>query len=48
MLEEVTIENFKSIRAQTVKLNQLNLLIGQNGAGKSNFGSATNRVLPQI
>ncbi len=37
MLEEVTIENFKSIRAQTVKLNQLNLLIGQNGAGKSNF-----------
>ena len=39
MLEEVTIENFKSIRAQTVKLNQLNLLIGQNGAGKSNFVS---------
>lgn len=37
MLQEITIQNFKSIRDQRVKLNQLNLLIGQNGAGKSNF-----------
>jgi predicted ATPase len=37
MLAEIAIQNFKSIRDQRVRLNQLNLLIGQNGAGKSNF-----------
>ncbi len=37
MIHEVHIENFKSIRKQTVGLNPLNVLIGSNGSGKSNF-----------
>lgn len=40
MLTEITIEGFKSIRKQTVSLGALNLLIGANGSGKSNFISA--------
>ena len=36
-LEEITISNFKSIRQQTLELNELNVFIGGNGAGKSNF-----------
>lgn len=40
MVEQLQIINFKSIRDQTVELRQINLLIGQNGAGKSNFVSA--------
>jgi predicted ATPase len=37
MIEEVTIENFKSLKAVTLKLQQVNLLIGPNNSGKSNF-----------
>ena len=37
MVEQLQISNFKSIRDQTVELRRINLLIGQNGAGKSNF-----------
>ena len=37
MISIVKIQNFKSIHDQTVELNALNVLIGQNGAGKSNF-----------
>jgi predicted ATPase len=37
MVKRLDIENFKSIRKQTVELSNLNILIGQNGAGKSNF-----------
>lgn len=40
MVERLNISNFKSIRNQTVELRRTNLLIGQNGAGKSNFISA--------
>ena len=36
-LEKITINNFKSIRAQTLALGKLNVFIGSNGAGKSNF-----------
>lgn len=36
-LEKVRIAGFKSIRDQEVTLEPLNLLIGANGAGKSNF-----------
>jgi predicted ATPase len=36
-LERIQIEGFKSFREIDVKLNNLNVLIGQNGAGKSNF-----------
>src|SRR5215831_4628935 len=37
-LDKITIEGFKSIRSlQDFKLGKLNLLVGANGAGKSNF-----------
>ncbi|NMA46012.1 MAG: AAA family ATPase [Lentisphaerae bacterium] len=36
-LEKLEIENFKSIRRQTLELGDLNVLIGANGAGKSNL-----------
>jgi len=37
IIDEITIKGFKSIQDQTVSLGQLNVLIGTNGAGKSNF-----------
>ena len=37
MIEQVIIKNYKSIRDLTLPLNKLNVLIGSNGAGKSNF-----------
>jgi predicted ATPase len=37
MLDKITIEGFKSIRKADVELRALNVLIGANGAGKSNF-----------
>ncbi|MDP2904333.1 MAG: ATP-binding protein [Methylovulum sp.] len=36
-LSQVTIKGFKSIVDQTIDLGQLNVFIGTNGAGKSNF-----------
>jgi predicted ATPase len=36
-LDSVTIEGFTSIRSATVSLGDLNVLVGANGAGKSNF-----------
>lgn len=36
-LERIHVAGFKSIRDQTVELRPLNVLIGANGAGKSNF-----------
>lgn len=37
-IDKLTIEGYKSIRSlKNFKLNQLNILIGANGAGKSNF-----------
>jgi predicted ATPase len=36
-LKEIAIRGFKSIRAQTLAMRRVNLLIGGNGAGKSNF-----------
>ncbi|MCK4842231.1 MAG: AAA family ATPase [Methylococcales bacterium] len=36
-IKQVTIKSFKSIVDQTVELSQLNVFIGTNGAGKSNF-----------
>uniref|UniRef100_A0A7C4VQT7 Recombinase RecF n=1 Tax=Desulfatirhabdium butyrativorans TaxID=340467 RepID=A0A7C4VQT7_9BACT len=39
-LDDLSINGFKSIRSlKDFKLNQLNLLVGANGAGKSNFVS---------
>lgn len=39
-LKTIRIEGFTSIRAATVELGQLNVLVGANGAGKSNFVQA--------
>jgi predicted ATPase len=36
-LERIKISGFKSIREMDLKLNMLNVLVGANGAGKSNF-----------
>lgn len=37
ILEKITIENFKSIRKQSLALGSLNVFIGANGSGKSNL-----------
>ena len=37
MIKEITIKNFKSIQCDTVHLEPLNVIVGANGAGKSNF-----------
>jgi predicted ATPase len=37
MINRIEIENFKSIRKMNLELRQINILIGANGAGKSNF-----------
>ncbi|MEA4840106.1 MAG: AAA family ATPase [Bacteroidales bacterium] len=37
MIEQVQINNYKSIRELKLPLNRLNILIGSNGVGKSNF-----------
>ncbi len=37
IIDEITIKGFKSIQDQSVSLGQMNVLIGTNGAGKSNF-----------
>ena len=37
MIKRLQIENFKSIQSQFIELTNLNVLIGQNGSGKSNF-----------
>ena len=36
-LQSIKIEGFKSIRSLDMEIKDLNILIGQNGAGKSNF-----------
>ncbi|MDP1587712.1 MAG: AAA family ATPase [Prosthecobacter sp.] len=52
MIREFTIENFKSIESLTLPLGRVTVLIGENGAGKSNvleamafFGSAVHNKL---
>ncbi len=37
IIDEITIKGFKSIQEQTISLGQMNVFIGTNGAGKSNF-----------
>lgn len=37
MITRLVIENYKSIKSVDIKLNPINILIGSNGAGKSNF-----------
>jgi predicted ATPase len=38
-LSRLVLQSFKSIRQCDLKLGELNILIGANGAGKSNFMS---------
>jgi energy-coupling factor transporter ATP-binding protein EcfA2 len=47
MIEQITIKNFKSFKDVTLKLGRLNLFIGTNASGKSNFFDAL-RVLQGI
>lgn len=47
MIERIVIENFKSLRHVDVRLGSLNLFIGTNASGKSNFFDAL-RVLQGI
>lgn len=37
MIDTIIIENYKSIREAVIPLRKINILIGENGAGKSNF-----------
>jgi len=37
IIDEITIKGFKSIQEQSISLGQMNVLIGTNGSGKSNF-----------
>ena len=37
MIEQIGIRNYKSIRKALIPLHKINILIGENGAGKSNF-----------
>lgn len=37
MLRKVRIQNFKSLKDVTLELQKVNLLIGPNNSGKSNF-----------
>jgi predicted ATPase len=37
MLQNIKIEGFKSIKKLDLKLTPINILIGSNGVGKSNF-----------
>jgi predicted ATPase len=50
MIERIIIENFKSIRKLDLELKPINILIGANGAGKSNFVAffnLTNQIYEQ-
>lgn len=46
-LDRITIAGYKSIREQTIELRELNVLIGANGAGKSNL-IGTFRLLHEL
>ena len=37
MLNHIKLEGYKSIRSLDLELKNLNILVGSNGAGKSNF-----------
>jgi len=47
MIEQITIKNFKSFKDVTLKLGRMNIFIGPNASGKSNFFDAL-RVLQGI
>jgi predicted ATPase len=39
MLKKISIKGYRSIKAASLELSSLNVLIGANGAGKTNFVS---------
>lgn len=43
--KEITIENFKGTPDRTYKLEEMNILIGENGAGKTSFMNAVRFLL---
>lgn len=45
MIERVLLHNYKSIKTADIRLGKVNLLIGGNGAGKSNFISVFDLLL---
>lgn len=47
MIERIVIDNFKSIQHVDVKLQKVNLLIGPNNSGKSNFLKCINYINKQ-
>ena len=47
MIDRIVVDNFKSLRHVDLKLGRLNLLVGENGSGKSNVIDAL-RVLQGI
>ena len=42
IIKSVSIQNFRSIKKDTVKLNNTNIFVGLNDAGKSNYLKAIN------
>ena len=42
IVESIRVQNFRSIRDQTLALDELTMLVGPNGAGKSSFLKALN------
>jgi predicted ATP-dependent endonuclease of OLD family len=48
-IKNVRIQNFKSIEDLSIRLNDgLNILIGDNGAGKSNFLDGVDRIISDV
>ena len=47
MIERIAVENFKSLRSVDLTLGRVNLFVGTNASGKSNFLEAL-RVLEGI
>jgi AAA15 family ATPase/GTPase len=37
MIQEITVSNFKSILSDSIQLGNINVLIGENGSGKTNY-----------
>ncbi|WP_071892352.1 AAA family ATPase [Hymenobacter sp. PAMC 26628] len=48
MLTSLRIQNFRSIRDASVKLGQVNLFIGPNNSGKSNFLKGINLMADAV
>lgn len=47
MLKRVSIQNFKSLKDVTLDLQKVNLLIGPNNSGKTNFLKALELIGPE-